>query len=361
MTFAFRLAVREGVSLLIGLAGGTGSGKTYSAMMLAKGLAGGRRFAVIDTEAGRARHYADLFEFDHGDLHPPFRPDAYAEAIAAADTAGYPVIVVDSMSHEHAGDGGLLDMHDAELDRMAGDDWQKRERVKMAAWINPKGEHKRFVSRLLQLRAHLILCLRAEQKIALVMNAQGKTEIVPKRSLTGLDGWIPIAEKSLPYELTISHLLLADRPGVPRPIKLPESLRAFFPPDQPITADAGAALAEWAAGGKAVAAAPDEEVTADAVPAGAAGAAEGDEWADEAAEAETLNLAAAISEDAYKTTRKAVDAHRAKHGGVNAVWLAKLTDALAARMAAAEPAAEPAGDDPAGEEPLFRIPNKARA
>jgi hypothetical protein len=85
MTITFRPAVRENVPLLLGLAGGTGSGKTYSAMALAKGLAGGKRFAVIDTENGRAKHYADDFEFDAADLHAPFRPDAYAEAIEAAD------------------------------------------------------------------------------------------------------------------------------------------------------------------------------------------------------------------------------------------------------------------------------------
>ena len=109
MTFTFRPATRENVGLLIGLIAPSGGGKTFSAMRLAKGICGERPFAVIDTEAGRAKHYADQFRFDHGDLHPPFRPDAYTDAIMAADAAGYPCIVVDSMSHEHAGDGGLLD------------------------------------------------------------------------------------------------------------------------------------------------------------------------------------------------------------------------------------------------------------
>ena len=101
----FRRAVRENVPLVIGLAGPSGSGKTYSAMRLAAGIAQGKPFAVIDTEAGRAKHYAEKFVFDHADLRPPFRPSAYAEVIHEADKAGYPVIVVDSCSHEHAGDG----------------------------------------------------------------------------------------------------------------------------------------------------------------------------------------------------------------------------------------------------------------
>lgn len=248
--FTFRRAVRENVPLLIGLAGGTGSGKTWSAMTLAKGLTpSGKRFAVIDTEAGRAKHYADQFAFDHGDLAPPFRPDRYAEAIAAADAAGYPVIVVDSMSHEWSGEGGCLDWQEAEYQRMGS-----REAVKMSSWIAPKRAHKAMMSRLLQLRAHLILCFRAEPKVDMVKNPKtGKTEVVEKVGPGGFRGWLPIAEKNLPYELTTSILLMAEAPGVPKPIKLQEQHRPFFPLDKPISEAAGRALGEWARGGASVA------------------------------------------------------------------------------------------------------------
>ena len=241
--FSFRPALRENVGLLIGLAGASGSGKTYTAMRLAKGIAGDKPFCVIDTEAGRAKHYADAFRFDHGDMKPPFSPSAYADAIRAADDAHYPVIVVDSMSHEHAGEGGILDMQEAEFARMGG-----RDAVKMASWIKPKGEHRRMVSRLLQVRAHLILCFRAEEKIEMV-RVDGKMEVRKKQTATGLDGWVPICEKNLPYELTASFLLMAARPGVPLPIKLQEQHKALFPLDAPITEQSGLALAKWAAGG----------------------------------------------------------------------------------------------------------------
>lgn len=246
MTFTFRPAARENVGLLIGLAGASGSGKTYTAMRLAKGMAGDAPFAVIDTEAGRSKHYADQFRFDHGDLKPPFSPAAYADAIKAADDAKYPVIVVDSFSHEHAGEGGLLDMQEAEFARMDG-----REAMKMASWIKPKGEHRRMVQRVLQIRAHLILCFRAEEKIEMVRNQDGKMEVRKKQTLTGLDGWVPICEKTLPYELTVSVLLMPSRPGVPIPIKLQEQHRPMFPLEQPISEDAGRRLAEWAQGGTA--------------------------------------------------------------------------------------------------------------
>src|SRR5262249_37769672 len=154
-----------------------------------------------------ALHYADQFHFEHGDLRPPFTPSAYADAIKAADDAKYPVIVVDSFSHEHDGEGGMLDMQEAEYQRMGG-----REAVKMASWIKPKGEHRKMVSGLLQVRAHLILCFRASEKVEMVRGQDGKMEVRKKQTATGLDGWVPICEKSLPYELTCSFLLLASRP-----------------------------------------------------------------------------------------------------------------------------------------------------
>ncbi len=252
--YEFRPAKRQGVGLLIGLAGGTGSGKTRSALRLATGLSAGQPFCVIDTENGRALHYADDFRFDHGTLGAPFTPAAYAEAIEAAVAAKYSVIVVDSASHEHAGEGGLLDMHEAELQRMAGDNWQKREAVKMAAWVSVKAAHKKLVQRLLGLPAHvhLILCFRAESKIEMIRGEGGKVQIVPKQSLTGLDGWIPICEKGLPFELTASFLLMADQPGIPKPIKLQEQHKKYFPLDAQITEACGEGLAEWARGGASV-------------------------------------------------------------------------------------------------------------
>lgn len=270
---SFSPAVRANVPLLIGMVGGTGSGKTVSAFELATGLSGGKPFAVIDTESGRAKHYAAdaespavmsriersllpfTYRFDHADLRAPFRPDAYTDALITAEEAGYTVAVVDSMSHVWAGDGGVLDWQEEELDRMAGQDYGKREACKMAAWVKPKVAHKRMMQRLLQMRMHLILCFRAEQKIEMIKE-EGKWKIVPKVSLTGLEGWIPVCEKTLPYELTASFLLTADAPGIVKPIKLQQQHRPFFPLDQPVTREAGRLLAEWSKGGPTAAVLP---------------------------------------------------------------------------------------------------------
>jgi len=238
----FRPAVREEVGLLIGAVGASGSGKTFSAMRLAQGIVGDGRFAVIDTEARRALHYADMFRFDHCEMTPPFRPDSYTRAIEAADKAGYKAIVVDSMSHEWSGEGGVLDWQEEELTRMAGDSWQKREACKMASWIKPKMAHKAMVQKFLQVRAHLILCFRAEEKIKMEKDANNKTVIVPV-------GWQPICSKEMPYELTVSFLLTCDRPGIPQPLKLQEQHRTMFPTDKPLGEDSGRMVAAWARGG----------------------------------------------------------------------------------------------------------------
>ena len=68
-------------------------------------------------------------------------------------------------------------------------------------------------------------------------------------SIHGTDGWIPICEKTTPYELTVSLLLTAKAPGVPHPIKLQEQHKQLFPLDQPISEASGSRLAQWAAGG----------------------------------------------------------------------------------------------------------------
>jgi hypothetical protein len=241
--YTFRPAVREQVGLLIGLIGPSGGGKTYTAMRLASGIVGpGNRFAVIDTEARRSLHYAGMFDFDMCELHPPFRPSAYADAIKAADEAGYKAIVVDSFSHEWAGEGGILDWQEEELTRMAGDNYQKRENCKMAAWIKPKMAHKQMVQRLLQVRSNLILCFRAEEKMKMEKDQNNKTVIVPI-------GWQPICSKELPYELTVSFLLTPDKPGFPQPLKLQEQHKSLFPLDKPICEESGKQVAEWAAGG----------------------------------------------------------------------------------------------------------------
>lgn len=245
MNYTFRKAVRTNTSTLIALAGSSGSGKTYSAIRLARGLVGDKgKVAVIDTEAGRALHYADRFDFDHLDMKPPFSPQAYHGAIEAAENAGYGAIIIDSMSHEWAGDGGCQDMHDEAHEKMGGMDT-----TSILAWRGPKTEHKRMISRLLQSRSHLIFCLRAEEKIKFSKDKNGKTVIEPA-------GWMPTCEKNFMFEMTVSFMLLDAKPGIGRPIKLQEQHKPFFKLDSFIDEEAGKRLAEWALGGVKPSSAP---------------------------------------------------------------------------------------------------------
>jgi hypothetical protein len=249
MTVSFRPAKREQIPLLLGVAGGTGSGKTMSALLMARGIAQGAPFAFVDTENGRGLHYADEFpEMQHGDLRAPFRPDAYIAAIkdGLAHLKDVPkekrVVVVDSFSHEWTGDGGCLDWVD---EITAGD-----EKKKARAWAKVKPAHRRMMTQLIGLPSHVIVCLRAEYGKVDIVRKDGKTEFVPKRTLPGgsLNDWYPESEKAFPYELTASFLVVADAPGVPIPLKLQEQHKPFVPLDQPLSEQTGRQLAAWAAG-----------------------------------------------------------------------------------------------------------------
>lgn len=277
MTVTFRPATRENVGLLISLAGASGSGKTYSGMRLAQGIVGpGERFAVIDTEARRALHYADMFRFDHAELKAPFTPMAYADAIQSADQAGYKAILIDSMSHEWEGVGGVLDWATRleagvpkpgiDNPRTYGGDWWKDWDVKPVKspgnWNEPKVAHKRMMAQLLQCSAHLIICLRADDKIEITKDAQGKTVVIQPESKPIEERWVPICEKRFMYEMTASFVLTPERPGIPIPKKLQEQHLNLFPTNQPITEQSGQAIAQWARGSAAAPASSDTTISA---------------------------------------------------------------------------------------------------
>ncbi|MBN8803508.1 MAG: AAA family ATPase, partial [Sphingopyxis terrae] len=163
-TFEVRPARRERVPLLIGLTGPSGGGKTYSALRLATGIqqVSGGEIYFIDTESRRALHYADRFKFQHIPFDAPFGSLDYLVALQQCVKAGAGVVIVDSMSHEHEGPGGLMDLHDQAVQRMAGDDYAKRERVKMLAWSEPKAKRRQLINGILQLNCNFIFCFRAK-------------------------------------------------------------------------------------------------------------------------------------------------------------------------------------------------------
>lgn len=250
--FEAKQAERQKVPLLIGLVGPSGGGKTYSALRLAKGMqeVTGGDIYMIDTEAKRSLHYVDQFKFKHIEFLPPFGSLDYLAAMQFAVKQGAGTIIVDSMSHEHEGQGGYLFTHAAEIDRLAKDDVAKRERVKFTAWIKPAAERRALINGMLQLNANFIFCFRAKDKLKVVGGGQ-PVEL----------GFMPIAGDEFVYEMTLSALLYPGARGIPTwnsrlpgersMIKLPEQFRSMFTDERQMDEAAGKALATWAAGGSA--------------------------------------------------------------------------------------------------------------
>lgn len=253
-TFEAKPAVRESVPVLVGLMGPSGGGKTVSALRLATGIqqiTGGDIYG-IDTEARRMLHHADAFKFKHIQFDPPFGSLDYLAALQQCVKQGAKVIIVDSMSHEHEGPGGMIDFQERELDRMAGNDYGKRERMKMLAWQKPKAARRELINGLLQLNANFIFCFRAKNTVKPV-KINGKTEIVPQ-------GFMPIAGDEFVFEMTVNCLLLPGAKGVPTwssenvgermMIKEARQFAKIFQESKPLDESIGRQLAEWARGGE---------------------------------------------------------------------------------------------------------------
>jgi hypothetical protein len=181
---AFRKAERKLAKLKIALTGPSGSGKTMSALLIAKGI--GKKIALIDTENASASLYADRFEFDTVALTPPYTIPKYIEAIKAAQDAGYDVVIIDSISHAWAGDGGLLAKKES-LDARGGNSF--------ANWGGISKEHEQFKSILLNCSIHLICTMRSKQDYVLEVNEKGKS--APRKV-----GLAPIQRDGMEYEFT---------------------------------------------------------------------------------------------------------------------------------------------------------------
>lgn len=151
---AFVKAKKEKIWTKILLGGSSGSGKTFSALRLATGLARkcGSEVAAIDTEAGRIRYYADEFEFSDKQLTEPFTPEKYIEAIDEAVAAGFKVLIIDSISHEW---NYCVDIHD----KMPGNSWTN--------WSKVTPRHDAFMEKILQAPIHIIATVRGKDEYVL--------------------------------------------------------------------------------------------------------------------------------------------------------------------------------------------------
>lgn len=151
---AFVKAKKEKIWTKVLLGGSSGSGKTYSALRLATGLAKkcGSGIAAIDTEAGRIRYYANEFDFSDMQITEPFTPEKYIDAINEAVEAGFKVLIIDSISHEW---NYCVDIHD----KMTGNSWTNWGR------ITPR--HDAFMEKILQAPIHIIATVRGKDEYVL--------------------------------------------------------------------------------------------------------------------------------------------------------------------------------------------------
>ena len=237
-TFVPASEVQRKASLIIGLSGLSGSGKTYSALLLAQILAKSKGGPVygIDTENGRMADYKDakvfpqLNPFKIAAFDAPYSSDRYGEVVLQADKEGAGCIVIDSGSDEWVGIGGVLDLHEVTVQRMMKGDESRREKMNFPGWAIAKPPHKKFADTIFRLKAHLIICFRAQPKTAMV---GGK--VVDK-------GLQPICGTDIPYVLRF-HLLMADGgDGLYEVLKAYAHERGIFPTGEKVNAATGTRL-----------------------------------------------------------------------------------------------------------------------
>jgi len=162
-----RQATRTKAKIRLGLSAVSGGGKTYSAIKIAKGLSRGdlTKVAIIDTENGSADLYAHLGNYNVLTLHPPYTPERYVECIKSCEDAGMEVIIIDSITHEWNGKGGILEIHSS----MTGNSFTN--------WSSLTPRHQKFIDAILQSKCHVITTVRRKQDYDLSKDSNGKTKV----------------------------------------------------------------------------------------------------------------------------------------------------------------------------------------
>lgn len=199
-----RKATRQKAKIRLGLSAVSGAGKTYSALLIAKGLAKGdfSKVCAIDTENQSADLYAHLGDYSVYPLQAPFTPEKYVKAINECIEAGMEVIIIDSITHEWNGKGGILEIHGL-LQGNSFTNWGK---------VTPR--HEKFKEAVLNAPCHIISTVRRKQDYEIAKD--GDKTVVNKLGLKEetREGWE--YELTVNLELDMSHNATAskDRTGL---------------------------------------------------------------------------------------------------------------------------------------------------
>ncbi len=183
---AFHKAEKRKAKLRLGITGPAGSGKTYGALLVAMGLGG--KIALIDTENGSGDLYSDLGEYYVEPIEAPYTVQKYLAAINAAEQAGFDVLIIDSLSHAWAGEGGLLDQQGKIADSGRGNSY--------TAWRQVTPWHNKLVEAILTSKCHIIATMRSKTEYIQEQNDKGKTVI---RKV----GLAPVQRDGMEYEFGI--------------------------------------------------------------------------------------------------------------------------------------------------------------
>jgi hypothetical protein len=221
-------ASRKQVKLRLNISAPSGAGKTYSALLMAKGLVGDwDKIALIDTENESASLYSNLGDFNVINL-TEYSPENYIEAINVCVQAGMEAIILDSTTHEWA---YLIEANEVLAQaKFRGNTW--------SAWSQTTPRHDKFIQAVLQCPAHVITCTRS--KTETVMGEDKKVKKVGMKDVQR-EGW--------EYELTVSLNIERDTH-----MAIPSKDRTnLFEGKNPfvITEATGIAIKEWCESGVA--------------------------------------------------------------------------------------------------------------
>jgi len=183
-----QVATRKKVKLRLGLSAVSGGGKTYSALKLAKGLVGDwSKIAVIDTENNSASLYSHLGDYNTLELTAPYTPERYIQAIKTCEDAGVECIIIDSITHEWDGKGGILEIHSS----MTGNSFTN--------WASLTPRHQKFIDAILQSTCHVITTVRRKTEYEMIKD--GTKTKVEKAGLK------EVTREGFEYELTVNFNL----------------------------------------------------------------------------------------------------------------------------------------------------------